>query len=156
MTEPVPLSRDTTRLLRHLVATIAYRSRLSIQNAPEGYDEIRAAEGAMSAVELVNHMTNVMGYFRAQVTQGERERFKLGDWDVEVKRFYELLNEIDSALAAGAKLPEGEDLKMLQGPLADTCTHVGQLAALRRLAGSPVPGENFIKAEITVGGYGID
>lgn len=151
MSELVPLSGDTTRLLRHLVATIAYRSRLSIRDAPEGYGEIRAAEGAMSALELVNHMTNVMGYVRARITQGERERFELSDWDAEVEGFYELLSEIDDAFAAGVKLREGEDLKLLQGPLADTCTHIGQLAALRRLAGSPVPGVNFIKADIQIG-----
>ena len=45
---------------------------------------------------------------------------------------------------------------MLQGPFADALTHVGQLAMLRRLAGSPVKGENYFKAEVTVGVVGPD
>lgn len=38
--------------------------------------------------------------------------------------------------------------QLLQGPFADTMTHVGQLAMLRRLADSPVAPENFIYADI--------
>ena len=39
--------------------------------------------------------------------------------------------------------------RMLQGPFSDAMTHAGQLAMLRRLAGNPVPPENFIVAKIT-------
>ena len=38
--------------------------------------------------------------------------------------------------------------RLLQGPLADAMTHAGQLAMLRRLAGSPVPPEDFSVADI--------
>ncbi len=156
MSELSPLSGDTTRLLRHLVATIAYRSRLVIRDAPEGYDTLRLAEGGMTAGELVNHMTNVLGYLRSRITDGERTRHDLIDWDAEVARFYGMLGEIDRAFAVGVELAEGEELRLLQGPLADTCTHIGQLAALRRLAGKPVPGENYIKADIQIGRVGMD
>jgi hypothetical protein len=37
---------------------------------------------------------------------------------------------------------------LLQGPFSDAMTHAGQLAMLRRLAGSPVASENFIFAAI--------
>ncbi|MDK1021132.1 MAG: hypothetical protein QGD90_05805 [Candidatus Hydrogenedentes bacterium] len=156
MSELSPLSGDTTRLLRHLVATIAYRSRLSIRDAPEGYETLRLAEGGMTAVELVNHMTNVLGYVRARITDAERVRQDLCDWEGEVERFYGMLGELDAAFASGVELPPDEDLKLLQGPLVDTCTHIGQLAALRRLAGKPVPGANFIKADIRIGHIGAE
>ncbi len=155
MSERSPLSGDTTRILRHLVATIAYRSRLVIRDAPDGYGTQRLAEGGMTAVELVNHMTNVLGYLRVRITQGERTRYDLLDWDAEVARFYEVLGEIDQAFEAGVELADGEDLRLLQGPLADACTHIGQLASLRRIAGKPVPGENYIKAEIQIGDVGM-
>ncbi len=151
MTELHPLSEDTTRLLRHLLATIAYRSRLSIRDAPEGYETRRLAEGAMTALELVNHMTNVLGYVRAQISHEDRVRHDLCDWHGEVAQFYEILGELDRIFASGIELERDEDLKLLQGPLSDTCTHIGQLAALRRLAGKPVPGENYIKADIRIG-----
>jgi hypothetical protein len=141
--------------MRHLVATIAYRSKLAFTDPPEGFADQRLTDGAMSAVELVNHMAMVLGYCRARLTQGERVAFDLTPWDEEVGRFYDVLNDIDAALASGAQLAEGEDLKMLQGPLADACTHIGQLSTLRRATGSPIAGTNFIKAEVLLGNYGI-
>jgi hypothetical protein len=46
--------------------------------------------------------------------------------------------------------------RLLQGPFADAMTHVGQLAMLRRLAGAPVPPEDFSEAEITAERLGPD
>ena len=44
--------------------------------------------------------------------------------------------------------------RLLQGPIADTLTHIGQIAMLRRLAGSPVRGENYYVADVIVGNLG--
>jgi hypothetical protein len=68
-----------------------------------------------------------------------------------VDRFYTLLGELDAKLAAGVSLEPGMDLKLVQGPLADALTHIGQLMTMRRKAGAPVPGTNFIKADIQTG-----
>jgi hypothetical protein len=40
--------------------------------------------------------------------------------------------------------------------VADALTHVGQLAMMRRLAGSPVRGENFFVAAVAVGQVGAE
>ena len=40
--------------------------------------------------------------------------------------------------------------QLLLGPLADAMTHAGQLAMLRRLAGSPIAAENFMRADIRI------
>ena len=44
----------------------------------------------------------------------------------------------------------------MQGPVADALTHVGQLAMMRRLSGSPIRGENFIEAAIVAGQVGAN
>jgi hypothetical protein len=41
--------------------------------------------------------------------------------------------------------------RLLQGPLSDAMAHTGQLLMLRRFAGAPVQGENFIMADIRLG-----
>jgi hypothetical protein len=46
--------------------------------------------------------------------------------------------------------------RLLQGPFSDAMTHAGQLAMLRRLAGSPVAPENFIVAAIDAENAGPD
>jgi hypothetical protein len=43
---------------------------------------------------------------------------------------------------------------LIQGPIADALTHVGQIAMLRRLAGCPIPGENYFAADIAPGRVG--
>jgi hypothetical protein len=45
---------------------------------------------------------------------------------------------------------------LFQGPIADALTHTGQLTMLRRLAGSPIKGENYAKAEIVSGAIGLN
>ncbi len=67
-----------------------------------------------------------------------------------MERFYRELNKLDGMIAQG--LPDMERIaeRLLQGPLADALTHIGQLSMLRRLAGDAVSGESFFRAEITV------
>ena len=153
------MTADSERLLRHLVATIAYRASRSLRDAPEGYADVRATASSMSAVELVCHMTNVLAFALATITQAERVRHDRLTWDGEVERFYGVLRLVDEAFAAGpgrpALAPETE-LMILQGPLADVLTHVGQLHALRRLAGAPVAPEAYTKADIRIGRIDLD
>lgn len=157
MAEGTLLSEDTTRLVRHLVAAIAYRSSKVLKTTTPEYRDMRIADGAWTAHELVHHVSLVLGYAKARLTHTDRERFDREDWDTDVKRFYQMLGDIDNALAQGVTLENPDEIyRLVQGPLADALTHVGQLAALRRLAGHPVPGENYIKANVEIGRTGID
>jgi hypothetical protein len=71
-------------------------------------------------------------------------------WRQEVQRFFDALSRLDSVLASESRLGCPVE-KLFQGPIADALSHVGQIAFLRRLARSPVRGENYFKAEIVVG-----
>ncbi len=148
---PTPLSPDMTRAMRHMVAAIAFRSSRSLRDAPAGYENVRLSDDSMSAKELVFHMTNVMAFAYATVTGTERVRHEPRDWKGEVDRFYALLGELDAKLAAGASLESGMELKLIQGPLADALTHVGQLHSMRRKIGAPIAPTNYIKADIQTG-----
>ena len=77
------------------------------------------------------------------------------DWNVEVQRFFDGLAALDRELASDA-LPEGSIEKMIQGPLADALTHVGQLAMLRGMAGVPVRPESYARADIIAGRVGVE
>src|SRR5262245_61079035 len=145
------ISSDTTRILRHLVATIAFRASRSLRDVPAALESVRLADGGMTARELVLHMTNVMAFALATVTGTERQRHDPLDWPQEIDRFYSVLAQVDAKLAEGATMEPEMDLKLVQGPLADTLTHVGQLHAMRRAAGGPVPSTNYIKADVKIG-----
>ena len=145
------LSPDTTRILRHLVATIAYRASRALLDSPSGFEIIQLADGGMTARDLVLHMTNVMAFALATVTGTDRVHHEALDWQQQVERFYSLLGELDAKLVEGATMEEGMDLRLVQGPLADALTHVGQLHAMRRKASAPVAATNYIKANVQAG-----
>jgi hypothetical protein len=76
-------------------------------------------------------------------------------WDREVERFFAALRAFDLYMASDDPLGFPTE-KLFQGPIADVLTHVGQIAMLRRLAGSPVKGENYLRAEIRTGRVGAE
>ena len=145
------MSPDTTRILRHIVATIAYRASRSLRDAPMRFESESLPGGSKTAAELLLHMTNVLSFAIATVTNTERVRYEGIPWKDEIDRFYSLLGTLDEQLAAGSLIEPEMELKLVQGPLSDTLTHVGQLHAMRRAAGSPIAPANYIKAEIHIG-----
>jgi hypothetical protein len=66
-----------------------------------------------------------------------------------------MLGELSDHLDNGIPLSTTEE-RLLQGPFADAMTHAGQLAMLRRLAGSPIRPENFIMAAIRSDNIGVE
>ena len=77
------------------------------------------------------------------------------DWNAEVRRFFDGLSALDASLSS-ADLPAAATEKLIQGPLADALTHVGQLALLRGMAGAPIRPESYARAVITAGRVGLD
>ena len=66
-------------------------------------------------------------------------------WDHEMRRFYQLLAELDG-LRASEETIQAPMERLFQGPIADALTHVGQIAMMRRMAGLPMRGENYFVA----------
>jgi hypothetical protein len=142
-------------LLRHFLAALAYRTQKALRNAPAEFGDFSAGEGVRTPTELVRHMTSVLGYARTFFIGGQYRPEPLPSLKDEVVRFHDILAELARHLDAGSPLsgdvtPE----RLLQGPFSDAMTHAGQLSLLRRLAGIPVPPENFILADINAGRFG--
>lgn len=136
-------------LLRHFLGAIAYRTQKALRGAPQHYPTFSAGNRVRTPVELLRHMAGLMGYGRT-FFQGGSYPVKpdpLLTFQDEVSRFHQLIEEVGDLLASGARCSLTTE-QLLQGPFADTMTHVGQLAMLRRLADSPVAPENFIYADI--------
>lgn len=143
-------------LLRHVIATIAYRGGKALRNAPAGFSEVRLENGSRSAGEILAHVCDLFAW-AVQMCRGEHvwsER-RSATWDEEVNRFHQSLAELDEVLQSTQPLGFTEE-KIFQGPLADALEHIGQIALLRRIAGSPVRGENYFRAEIVAGRVGPD
>jgi hypothetical protein len=142
------MDRDR-ELLRHFLAAIAYRTQKALRGAPEHYPSFSAGNRVRTPVELIRHMTALMGYVRT-FFQGGSYPVKpdpLATFQAEVEHFHEMVEAVGALLASDAQCSISTE-QLLQGPFADTMTHVGQLAMLRRFADSPVAPENFIYADI--------
>ena len=141
--------QDKRKLLNHFLAALAYRTQKALRNAPGGFGSFRVNDGVRTPAELVRHMASVLGYARTYFIGGRYWPEPLDSLEEEVERFHEMLGLLAQHLRNGDALLEGmTEERLLQGPFSDAMTHAGQLALLRRLAGAPVPPENFIVAEI--------
>ena len=148
---------DATRtIVRHLVATLAYRASKVLREVPLGFGEFSTSPGTRLPVEIVAHLGDLMGW-AVRMVQGEYVWRAEGskDWDAEVNRFFDGLAELDRGLASDEPIIYPLEV-LIQGPLADALTHVGQLAMLRGAAGSPVRPESYARAEIVAGRVGLE
>lgn len=158
MTTPEPTAATDPRLalLRHTVATVAYRGGKTLRGCPVGFAGFRASPTTRTPLEIVAHLGDLLAWSLSMV-EGRQEWKPAppGEWEAEVARFFAALGAFDERLAAGGGLPAAFPAETLfQGPIADALTHVGQLALLRRMAGAPVRGENYVRAEIVAGRVG--
>jgi hypothetical protein len=136
-------------LLRHCLATVAYRVQKALRGAPDGFADFAAGHGVRTPRELVRHISSVLGYARTFMIGGVYYAEPLATMRDEVERLHGITADLGAHLATGTPLNGITAEQLLQGPLADALTHAGQLAMLRRLAGLPVESENFIMAEIS-------
>lgn len=141
-------------LLRHAVATVAYRAARALEDAPAEFAGFAGC--GRTPAQILAHLGDLFDWALSQVKGEERWRTSAPlAWNEEKARFFAALEAFDSALAAPGSIHVSEDV-LLQAPVADALTHVGQLAMMRRLAGSPAHGENFAVAKIAAGRVGAD
>jgi hypothetical protein len=143
-------------VVRQLAATLAYRAAKVLRDVPASFPHQVFGESTRQPVRIVAHMADLMAW-GVSIADGGYEWKARGsdDWTAEVERFFEGLAALDAALAAERPFTGSID-KLIQGPLADALTHVGQLAMLRGMAGAPVRPESYAKAGITIGRVGRD
>lgn len=139
---------EKRQLLCHFLAALAYRTQKALRNAPPGFATFCAAPKVRTPMDLVRHMDSVLGYARTFFIGGSYRPPELADFSASVEHFHEVLADLARHLAEGTEFHGITAEQFLQGPFSDAMTHAGQLALLRRLAGSPVPPENFVFAEV--------
>src|SRR5208337_3547716 len=147
---------DQRVLLRHFLAALAYRTQKALRGAPPDFSDFRAPHLVRTPRGLIRHMDSVLGYARTFFIGGTYRAPMLSDFAATVAHFHETLRDVARHLEAGTEFQGITAEILLQGPFSDAMTHVGQLAMLRRLAGSPVPPENFVFATITPANLGPD
>jgi len=143
-------------LRRHFLAALAYRTQKALRGAPPDFASFRPAPKVRTPHELIRHMDSVLGYSRTFLVGGSYQPPMLTDFGETVAHLHEILADVARHLEVGTEFSGINAESLLQGPFSDAMTHAGQLALLRRLAGAPVPPENFVFAEIQAANLGLD
>jgi len=143
-------------LLRHTLATLAYRGGKAVRNAPAGFSDFRGGEGLRTPGQILGHVGDLFDW-ALSIAMGQQRWHNSTPlaWEQEVTRFFTALKKFDDFLASSEPVQAPLE-KLFQGPIADALTHVGQIAILRRMAGAPVKGESYFVANIQMGRVGAD
>lgn len=156
--QPPPLEdaymTDARTLLRHTVATLAYRGGKAVRNAPASFADYRCGESSRTPGQILAHIGDLFDW-ALSIAEGHQQ-FHVSTplpWEKEIERFHAALKKFDDYLASEAPLHVSPE-KLFQGPVADALTHVGQIAMLRRMAGLPIRGENYFVADIALASVG--
>jgi hypothetical protein len=147
---------DARSLLRHTLATLAYRAQKVLNEAPAGFADHRAAPSSRTPLEIVNHLGDLMDW-GSRMAQGDYKWLAdpQPDWTSACDRFFRGTAAFDASIAASDFTVYSPGI-IFQGPIADALTHVGQIAMLRGMAGEPIKPESYARAEIEVGRVGTD
>lgn len=156
MPEVKKISAEELALLRHTLATVAYRGGKTLRGAPESFANYSTGENGRSPAKILAHVGDLYDWALSIVsgTQVWKDSHPL-PWEKEVDRFFASLKKFDDYLASSNEMHETA-AALFQGPIADSLTHIGQIAILRRMAGCAIKGENYHKAEIVTGRVGAD
>jgi hypothetical protein len=153
-TETSPLPDAARELLRHTLATLAYRAEKALRDVPDGFAELRLSPSSRTALETLGHLGDLLDWAE-RMARGEYrwQPVPVTTWEAGVGRFFAGLAALDAALVEA--LPASYPAEIIfQGPIADALTHVGQLAMMRGIAGAPVRPESYARAEIRAGRVG--
>jgi hypothetical protein len=152
-----PAAMSAGAILGRLADAVGFRYRWATEGITAADMAARPAEGCMSLGELLAHVLELLSWVAGRVgVQPHSEPVQSGEPRVLRARTLELAAALgarfkampDGELAAvRIRSSRGDELpiwNVVNGPLADALTHVGQILSWRRIAGSPaVPADVF-------------
>jgi len=147
---------DARTLLRHTLATVAYRGGKAVRGAPTDFAEFKVGDSSRTPGQILAHIGDLYDWALTMANGPQRWNNSTPlAWNDECARFFSTLQRLDERLASDTPLACTVE-QLFQGPVADSLAHIGQIAMLRRLAGVPVRAENYAKADIAIGRVGTE
>jgi hypothetical protein len=143
--------QDRRAILRRLVASIAYRAERVLEDAPPAFADFSPAPDARTPLALMRHVAELLEWSAELLGEARHPSPADGEgppaWPAARERLRAAAHRLDHALER-TDLDRVDIGRLVQGPLADALTHVGQLAYLRRLSGWPMPRQNYFRADM--------
>jgi len=121
-------SPDSARqLLRHTVATVAYRGSKALRGAPAEFANSRIGEKPRTPSQILAHMGDLFDW-AFTIAQGKQEWHDSTPlpWSAEVERFFAAIKKFDDFLASSEPLHVSAE-SLFQGPISANVTPDGKL-----------------------------
>lgn len=143
----LPDEISTANVISRMISGIGFRFYWATEGLTDEHYEFQPGEGVWSIAQITEHMWDLLNWvYKSIESAGLEKPSGAKAWREGSLELVELLEKSFSNM-------NEEDLNSLQilkqpfwfminGPLADALTHVGQIASIRRMAGSPAPKSN--------------
>jgi hypothetical protein len=156
MTTPTAPTGPEIALLRHTLATVAYRGGKALRGAPADFAGFKAGPKTRTPGQILAHIGDLYDWALTQC-EGHQAWNETAPttWHGDTDRFFAALERVDKYLASGAPLGIAPN-QLFQGAIADSLAHIGQITLLRGIAGASVRAENYARAEIVAGRVGAE
>lgn len=147
-----PVQVTGTSVLVRLLDALGFRFRWATQGLTDQDYGFSPGQGVMSIEELVGHIWGLTNWVSmAVLDQGEKRPEAPQEQRVHALQMLHRLREqfmaLDDHALAEITIDGHPFWHILNGPLADALTHVGQINVLRRLAGNPTPKAGLFTGE---------
>jgi len=109
-------------LLRHTLATLAYRGGKAARGAPDGFTDFQIAPGCRTPGQILAHIGDLLDW-ALSMAKGKQEWHDSAPlpWDKGPERFFSTVEAFDDYLRSDRPLGVSSE-KLFQGPIADALT----------------------------------
>ncbi|MHB1277289.1 MAG: hypothetical protein ACYC1Q_02720 [Bacteroidia bacterium] len=136
-------------LVRQLLSSASYRFERVTEDAPPEFANFSAGQDGRTALQLVNHMVNVLDEADAILTERDRVSWQSHSWEVGKQQFRFVMQRLIDFMHGNVVDEELLEI-LIHGPVSDLFGHIGQLTLMRRLSGKPINKVNYIKASVSL------
>lgn len=150
-----PEKMNAVGLLIRFVDTFGFRYRWATEGLREEDMGFHACDSSMSIDELLTHVHNLISATETFIMGNEREKIEPTSLEERRRKTLEIAARLREELQtidddyldkrrfmvpwAGKEYPLWY---LINGPLSDAFTHLGQIASWRRINGNPIPDHN--------------
>ncbi len=137
------------QVLSHVIKTIQYRFIKATTGSKEDFGTFKLNEQTRSPNEIIHHMFDLAAKTKSMLNRGHFivSVYELLDFPDETKRFLNELEELQLTIDS-VRIDLELSKKLLQGPILDMVTHIGQIAMLNGLHGNKIQKENYYNAAL--------
>lgn len=143
----MPDEITAVNILCRLLAGMGFRYYWATDQLSDETYAFQAGRGTRSIAKTIEHIWDLLNWTYSAIdpsgnTKPSGSRLLRESTLVLIARLEEAFSKMDTEELAAIQILNHPFWLVINGPLSDVLTHIGQIATMRRIAGSPVPKSN--------------